>query len=152
MINNIPNHLTMMSSQELLQAHLANRTSHIHVKSMDELRLEAQGLVKTDETNDFSTVLTNEMDQLTKQADMAELASVLDESVLGTMSSESLSSLSNDILNASGGRAVLENLIDGHFQGMIFGGDDTSDKTADAMSQSVSSSLQVGNDYSNTSL
>ena len=84
-------------------------------------------------SDSFQNVLDEEMKSLeeaSKVSDLTALAGVLDSSVLNSMiaGSTDLSQLSEDLLNTSSGRSVMQQMIDSHFDDLVLSESDDDDE------------------------
>ena len=91
--------------------------------------------------------LNDNVKQVDKAAEFRKLATALDGSVLGTMTSNAtdkdLAALSDDLLGSKGGREVLSKLMEGHFNSIAMSDsdDDKADKLIDNSVDSFSKSV-----------
>lgn len=134
--------MNIYSANQLLQQHLANKASDTRVRSLNDIKSIATNAVTEvsgeDNASDFASILNTEMSNLDTNAQMAELVSVLDKSVLGSMDETNLAALSQDLLGTSGGRNVLASLVEGQFTGMIFDSGNTSDEDENSVKNTMS--------------
>ena len=134
--------MNIYSANQLLQQHLANKASDTRVRSLNDIKSIATNAVTEvsgeDNASDFASILNTEMSNLDTNAQMAELVSVLDKSVLGSMDETNLAALSQDLLGTSGGRNVLASLVEGQFTGMIFDSGNASDEDENSVINTMS--------------
>ncbi len=100
-----------------------NEASGLLTKTISATDTSQKSGNNVSKTSDFSTLLSEEIKNLTE---FNELASVIDGSVLGSISDVSaLKSLSEDLMSTGSGREVLSKLAEGHLNSIVL--DDSTD-------------------------
>lgn len=91
----------------------------------------------------YKDKVTGETEDSSKVTDFKKLASVLDGSVLGTMTANAtdsdLAALSEDLLGTGGGREVLAKLMEGHFNSIVMSDSNDDDNEKDVLDNAVDS-------------
>lgn len=105
-------------------------SSYLYQAAIDSAATKTNSTKSTSDstasTSDFASTLTSEISSYTA---LNELADTLSGSVLSTVvnNTSDLASLSEDLLNTSSGRKVVEQLAEGHLNSIVLSDDDDDD-------------------------
>ena len=126
-------------------------SSYLYSNAIDSTTSKTSGTVNTSESTDtassFASTLTSEISSYTA---LNELADTLSGSVLSTVVSNSsdLASLSEELLNTSSGRKVIETLAEGHLNSIVLSDDDDDDSDSVSISNTLDEYTEAVEDTS----
>jgi len=98
----------------------------------------------------FSSLLTKELSELSEVSELQQLSSVLNGSVLGSITdADSLKALSDDLLGTGSGREIISKLAEGHLNSIVLSDNNNDDDSNSITSSLTSSYEQTVDDSSN---